>query len=138
MRIMIDTNVVLDVLLEREPFFEDSYEVIRLSALERVEGYVSSSAATDIYYLLRRELKDRQAAKDALEKVLQLVNIADALGEDVYAAIASNMADFEDALVAAVAERCRMDYIVTRNTKDFRESPVKALTPREFLDLKIV
>ena len=138
MRIMIDTNVVLDVLLEREPFFEDSYEVIRLSALERVEGYVSSSAATDIYYLLRRELKDRQAAKDALEKVLQLVNIADALGEDVYAAIASNMAYFEDALVAAVAERCRMDYIVTRNTKDFRESPVKALTPWEFLDLRIV
>ena len=135
MKIMIDTNVVLDVILERKPFFEASYEVIKRSALERVEGYVSASAATDIYYLLRRALKDREAAKASLEKLLQLVGIADATGEDVYAAVASNMPDFEDALVAAVAERCHMDYIVTRNTKDYSESPVKALTPREFLEL---
>ena len=66
---------------------------------------------------------------------MHLVGFADALGEDVNAAIASNMTDFEDALVSAIAARCRMDYIITRNTWDFRESPVKALTPQEFLNL---
>lgn len=66
---------------------------------------------------------------------MHLVGFADALGEDVNAAIASNMTDFEDALVSAIAARCRMDYIITRNTRDFRESPVKALTPQEFLNL---
>ncbi len=65
---------------------------------------------------------------------MHLVGFADALGEDVNAAIASNMTDFEDALVSAIAARCRMDYIITRNTRDFRESPVKALTPQEFLN----
>ena len=135
MKIMIDTNVVLDVLLKREPFFQSSYEVLKRSALEQIEGFVSATAATDIFYLLRRALKDNQAAKDSREKLLQLVGFADALGEDVHAAIASNMADFEDALVSAIAERYHMDYIVTRNSKDFRESSIKALTPQEFLNL---
>ena len=135
MKIMIDTNVVLDVLLRREPFFQASYEVMKQSALEQVEGFVSATAATDIFYLLRRALKDPRAARDSLEKLMQLVGFADALGEDVHTAIVSNMTDFEDALVAAIAQRCHMDYIVTRNTRDFAESPVKALTPQAFLEL---
>lgn len=135
MKVMIDTNIVLDVFLQREPFFQASYEVMKQSALEKLEGFVSASAATDIYYLLRRSLKDDEKAKDSMEKLLQLVGIADALGEDVHAAVASNMTDFEDALVASIAERCQMEYIITRNTKDYLESPVKALTPEEFLNL---
>lgn len=135
MKVMIDTNIVLDVFLQREPFFQASYEVMKQSALEKLEGFVSASAATDIYYLLRRSLKDDGKAKDSMEKLLQLVGIADALGEDVHAAVASNMTDFEDALVASIAERCQMEYIITRNTKDYLESPVKARTPEEFLNL---
>ena len=135
MKIMIDTNVVLDVLLKREPFFQASYAVIKQSALEQIEGFISASAATDIFYLLCRSLKDDARAKDAMEKMLQLIGIADALGEDVHAAIASNMRDFEDALVAAIAARCQMTYIVTRNVRDYEASPVKALTPEEFLAL---
>ena len=135
MKAMIDANIVLDVFLQREPFFQASYEVMKQSALEKLEGFVSASAATDIYYLLRRSLKDDGRAKDSMEKLLQLVGIADALGEDVHAAVASNMSDFEDALVASIAERCQMEYIITRNTKDYTESPVKAITPEDFLKL---
>ena len=135
MNVMIDTSIVLDVFLQREPFFQESYEVMKQSALEKVDGFVSVSTATDIYYLLRRSLKDDTRAKDSMEKLLQLVGIADALGEDVHAAVASNMTDFEDALVASIAERCQMAYIITRNTKNYQESPVEALTPEEFLKL---
>lgn len=133
MRIMIDTNVVLDVFLKREPFFQASYDVMKQSALQTHEGFISAAAATDIYYVLRRSLKDDNKARESMEKLLQLVGIADALGEDVHAAVASNMVDFEDALVTAIAERCQLDCIVTRNTKDFAQSPVKAVTPEEFL-----
>ena len=135
MKVMIDTNIVLDVFLKREPFFQASYEVMKRSALEQIEGFISTSAATDIFYLLRRSLKDDMRAKDSMEKLLQLVGIADALGEDVHAAVASNMRDFEDALVAAIAERCQMAYIITRNVRDYEASPIKALTPEEFLAL---
>ena len=133
MKIMIDTNVVLDVLLKREPFFLASYEVMKRSALEQCEGFVSASAATDVFYLLRRSLKDAGKAKEGMEKLLQLVGIADAMDEDVHAAVASNMGDFEDALVASIAERCQISFIVTRNVKDYANSPVKAITPEEFL-----
>lgn len=108
---------------------------MKQSALKELEGFISASAATDIYDLLRRSLKDDARAKDSMEKLLQLVGIADALGEDVHAAVASNMSDFEDALVASIAERCQMEYIITRNTKDYTESPVKAIAPEDFLKL---
>ncbi len=133
MRIMIDTNVVLDVFLKREPFFQASYEVMKQSALQIHEGFISAAAATDIYYMLRRSLRDDAKAKESMEKLLALVGIADALGEDVHAAMASNMVDFEDALVAAIAQRCQLDRILTRNTKDYAQSPVKAVTPEDFL-----
>lgn len=133
MKIMLDTNVVLDVLLKREPFFQASYEVMRLSAVDALEGCVSAAAVTDIFYLLRKALRDNQAAKNGIEKLGQIVGFVDALGEDVHTAIASDMSDFEDALVAAIAQRCGVDCIVTRNTRDYRESPVKALTPDELL-----
>jgi len=136
MKIMMDTNIVLDVFLKREPFFQASYEVMKLSANEKHEGFLSAAAATDVYYLLRRSLKDAVQAKTSMEKLLQLVTIADARREDVHAAIASNMSDFEDALVAAIAQRYQMDYIVTRNTKDYAESPVNAITPDDFLILQ--
>ncbi|MDO5022940.1 MAG: PIN domain-containing protein [Eubacteriales bacterium] len=132
---MIDTNIVLDVFLQREPFFQASYEVMKQSAIEKLEGFISASAATDIYYLLRRSLKDNERAKESMEKLLQLVGVADALGEDVHAAVSSNMNDLEDALVASIAERCQMEYIITRNAKDYTESPVKAITPEDFLRL---
>ena len=133
MKIMLDTNVVLDVLLKREPFFQASYEVMRLSAVDALEGCVSAAAVTDIFYLLRKALRDNQAAKNGIEKLGQIVGFVDALGEDVHVAIASDMSDFEDALVAAIAQRCGVDCSVTRNTRDYRESPVKALTPDELL-----
>ena len=133
MKIMIDTNVVLDILLKREPFFLASYEVMKQPALEQCEGFVSASAATDVLCLLRRSQKNAGKAKEGMEKLLQLVGIADAMGEDVHAAVASNMGDFEDALVASIAERCQMSFIVTRNVKDYANSPVKAITPEEFM-----
>ena len=132
-KVMLDTNVVLDVMLEREPFFPASYEVIRQAVQGKIEVFVSAAAATDIFYLLSRNLKDKERAKNSTKKLLRLVRIADALAEDVLAAFASGMADVEDALVAAIAERCGMACIVTRNAPDYVASPVAALTPEAFL-----
>ncbi len=90
---------------------------MKQSALKELEGFISASAATDIYDLLRRSLKDDARAKDSMEKLIQLVGIADALGEDVHAAVASNMSDFEDALVASIAERYAEYGLQTRITR---------------------
>lgn len=134
MRIIVDTNVIMDILLKREPFFEASYGALKAVAEQNMECLVSASAVTDIFYLLRRGLKDNTMAMQALERLLQIVNIADVLEMDIRTALSSHMKDFEDAVVHAVAARNDAELILTRNAKDFIEATVRVLTPKEFLE----
>lgn len=131
MIVFLDTNIILDVLLKREPFFQASYDVLRLAATDNLECFVSATAITDVFYVLRKALSDRALAKNKLEGLLQIISVADVLTEDVYAALASNMPDFEDALVAAIATRWKAKYIITRNGKDYDLSPVPTILPGE-------
>jgi len=133
MRVLLDTNIVLDVLLKREPFFQASYDVMREDAMDKLECFVSASAITDIFYVLRKALSDRNAAKVQLEGLLEIVGVTDVMIEDVYGALASNMPDFEDAMISVIAERWKAKYIVTRNARDFDQSPVPAITPDALL-----
>lgn len=135
MRILIDTNVILDILIRREPFFEASYGALKQAAVNDVECLVSAAAVTDIFYLLRKELGDTGKARESLERLLQLVLIADVSALDIQTALSDSRPDFEDAVVHAVASRNRADYILTRNTKDFEGTAVPAITPQDFLKL---
>ncbi|ADI00982.1 MAG TPA: PIN domain-containing protein [Syntrophothermus lipocalidus] len=133
MRLLVDTNVVLDVLMHRKEFFDASYEVLKLSALDKAEILITANTITDIYYIFQRANKDHAKSKEAIVKLLKLVTIADVLASDIMNALSSKVTDFEDALVGAIAKRVKAAYIVTRNTKDFRDSPVPAIDPRDFL-----
>lgn len=133
MRILIDTNVILDILQKREPFFADSYRVLREVIESDTECLISASSATDIFYMLRKSLGSAQAAKDQLEQLAQLVTFADVQGMDIHTALMRAMPDFEDAVVDAVAERSGASYIVTRNIEDFAGSVVPAILPADFL-----
>ena len=134
MRILIDTNVVLDILQKREPFFADSYQALRKATESNDECLISASAATDIYYMLRKALGSAQKAKERIEQLALLVNFADVQGIDIHTALMRDMPDFEDAVVDAVAERSGAHYILTRNTKDFAGSVVPAVLPSDFLN----
>ncbi|MBA1334113.1 MAG: hypothetical protein HPY66_1597 [Firmicutes bacterium] len=133
MKILIDTNIVLDVLLHRTDFFDASYNVLKLAALGKAGALVTANSIADIYYILHRANKDPVKSKDAIVQLLSLVGIADVLASDVMAALSSKVTDFEDALVGAIAKRVKADFIVTRNTKDFDNSPVPAIDPKDFL-----
>jgi len=133
MKILIDTNIVLDVLLRRTDFFDASYNVLKLATLGKVEALVTANSITDIYYILYRANKDIVKSKDAIVQLLSLVGIADVLASDIMTALSSKVTDFENALVGAIAKRAKADYIVTRNTKDFENSPVPAIDPQDFL-----
>nr|WP_295945414.1 PIN domain-containing protein [uncultured Agathobaculum sp.] len=134
MRILIDTNVILDILQKREPFFADSYRALRKAIESDAECLLSASAATDIFYMLRKALGSAQQAKEQIEKLAQLVSFADVQGMDIHTALMREMPDFEDAVVDAVAERNGASYILTRNIKDFAGSVVPAILPVDFLD----
>ncbi len=129
MKIMLDTNIVIDILEKREPFFANSYLVL-LNALENGDlCMMPVSAVTDIAYILRKS----GDVKDKLLKLSYMISLTDVTADDFNEAVKSDMPDFEDALLAACAKRNKADCLVTRNAKDFAKSPVRAITPKQFL-----
>lgn len=133
MKLLIDTNVVLDALAEREPFANAAKEIIRLGAAEALTLYMTATSVTDIYYLLHKHYHDKETCNAIIMKLFVVFSIADVTGGDCKRALNSQINDYEDAVFAESAKRNKMAYIVTRNSKDFRESEVKAVTPEELL-----
>lgn len=133
MKLLIDTNVILDVLMKREPWAESAEAVLIAVAEEKAEGYTTASTFTDLYYLLRKHLQDREKTKQALLGLLSVLDVLDVTRVDCEKAFDLSMTDYEDALLASCAKRHKIDQIVTRNEKHFDGSPVKTVTPEEFL-----
>ena len=133
MKIMCDTNVILDVLLEREPFVEDSCKLLRLCEEHRVDGFVSASSVTDIFDLVRKHTHSIDLAYKAVGKLLEIVKVCSVTNDDVLTAFQRRAKDFEDCLVATCAKSIHCESIITRNKKDFEEFGILLLTPTEFL-----
>lgn len=135
MRLMIDTNIFLDVLAEREPFFKDSKAVLDLCENKKVQGFLSASSVTDIFYLIRRQLHSVDLAYKALGSVLDIAKVLTVTNEDVLNAYLQRASDFEDCLLATCAKANRCDAIVTRNKKDFLSFGITLLSPEELLNI---
>ena len=133
MRLMIDTNIFLDVLTDREPFCRDSKAVLRLCEDGRINGFLSASSATDIFYLVRRQLHSVELAYQALGSVLDIAKVLTVTNEDVLNAYGQRASDFEDCLLAVCAKANNCDAIVTRNKKDFATFGIALLSPEELL-----
>ncbi|MCL1986561.1 MAG: PIN domain-containing protein [Firmicutes bacterium] len=130
---MIDTNVIIDVYQNRANFVAGSSKILKLSESKQIDGYITASTITDIYYILGRSLPSKTRVKTLVQSLLDVVILADVMASDVVSALNFSMDDFEDALLAQCAVRLGLDYIVTRNIKDFTNSPVAAIPPEEFL-----
>lgn len=133
MKVLIDTNIFIDFLQDRQPFANDSREVI-FQALN-YEGYIAASNITDIYYLQYRRTRSRRKTKKDIFDLLKVFDIIDTTGIDCRNALINNIKDFEDAVLVESAKRNNIDCIITRNTKDFENSGVKVYNPVEFLKL---
>lgn len=133
MKILIDTNVIIDVLIGRGPHFESSAAFLKLCG-KQITGLIIASQTTDIFYLLRRNGKNSDEAKLILQKLTTNLKVTDVTAVDVKNALDSEMPDYEDALLAYAAKRQKTEHIVTRNEKDFVKSPVIALSSQVFLE----
>lgn len=133
MRVLLDTCIVVDVLQNRKPFASLAQEIFVLCAEKRIEGFLTAKSLTDIFYLTHRQTHSDQATRKILKKLSELFSLLDTTAQDTRRAILSNVADFEDGVMIETALRSKMDCIVTRNTKDYRESQVPVYTPAELL-----
>ncbi|MBD2448867.1 PIN domain-containing protein [Nostoc sp. FACHB-152] len=130
--ILFDTDVVLDVLLQRQPFFTASALAIDTVAQGKVEGYLAAHTITNLFYILRKHLgseKSRETLNTLMSK-LQVAAVTDAV---IREALASSFTDFEDAVTHASARAAGIEAIVTRNIKDFRLATIPVMLPEVFL-----
>ncbi len=132
---MVDTCISLDLIQRRQQFFNDAKDVFTMIADEKIEGYVSVKSLVDIHYVTKHILHDEAAVRAILRNLLSLLKLVDSRADEATDALVSDMIDYEDALMTKTAEANRMDYIVTRNIKDYKNSPVKAISPADLLHI---
>ena len=127
MRILIDTNVILDFALGREPFFADSTQVLRWAQDNPGEAAVAWHSLSNLAYIMSGDVRS------FLQDLLSYMDVPSVGASDALQALDFPMSDIEDAMQAAAALAFGAEWIVTRNERDFRDSPVSALSPTQFL-----
>lgn len=131
-RVMVDANVVLDVLLEREVWLVDAARLFAAVAERRVVGVLAAHAVTTVHYVYRRG-RTHEVAREKIGKLLALFDVAAVGRAELASALASGFADVEDGVVHAAAVSSSCDGIVTRNGADFSASTLPVYTPGELV-----
>jgi predicted nucleic acid-binding protein len=132
-KLLIDTNIILDVALERKPWVNDAATLFDAIAEDHMaEGYIASHSVTTVYYIVERET-DRTTALTAVSDLLQILMVVPLTGADFQRALSLGLKDYEDAVQAAACLHIGGDYLVTRNPKDFKGAPVMPRSPGEVL-----
>ena len=136
MNLLIDSNIILDMVQHREPFSANSKEIIADCIKQKYQGFVSAHSLCDIYYILRKDLSVIQRLK-LVEMFCQFFTVIPEKSNDFIAVVQNpNTEDLEDGLQIQCATKSGLDYIVTRNIDDFKNSSVPAILPSDFLAQK--
>ena len=132
MKILLDTNVVLDLLLAREPFVQEAREIFIHLENHSLQGYICATTVTTLHYLIGRE-KSKQEANEIIENILTLFSVTQVNKEVLLLACRQNGIDYEDAVIYSSSEKEQIDHIITRDKRGFKHSKISTLTPKEFL-----
>ena len=135
MKLICDTNIILDVVLRREPFYSYSAQCLNMCESGDCEGVITTNSLTDIFYVVHRITHSNPIAYDAIEMTAQIFSRANTDDECIRNALAKRHRDFEDSIIAYAAEKNGCDYILTRNKKDYANFSIPAISPKELLDL---
>ena len=133
MKVLIDTNIILDVLCKRPDFYKDSAKVFKLCEVKRISGVISALSIPNIMYILRKEL-DSEKTKEILDNLSLIFFFFFLKADDLKKAADMQFKDYEDAVQSACAARIKANYIITRNIGDFTMSKVAAIKPIELLE----
>jgi predicted nucleic acid-binding protein len=127
-KVLIDTNIIVDVALDREPFFTESDRILTLVEEGTIQGYISASTFSDLYYIIRRD-KGRDWTLDFLRQLATFCQVATVDNSVISMALTSTFKDFEDAIQYSSAVVNQIDAIVTRNPRDFPVTAPRIVTP---------
>ena len=139
MKVLVDTNVVLDAIASRDPFCIDAQKIINLILDGKIEGYITANSITDIYYIARKRLT-RNDLYNTMRSLFAIFNIIDVLGTDCHKALDFPLDDYEDALLVVCSNKVVIDYIITRDEEflDKGKSTAPVISPEDFINSKKV
>ena len=135
MRLLLDTNIAIDILTNRQPFSNDSIACYKKALINRDKIFISTVSVADIMYITRSKFSNKTDQLHKVSNFIDTLKISKITSKDLRFAFTGIMKDFEDALQAFCSKRYHIDYIITRNVKDFQFSPVKAIEPVDFINL---
>lgn len=133
MELLIDTNIILDIVFGRKGY-EVSLELFRIIERKGFRAYITASAVTDLYYIIRKETHDTEQAYQILEHIFKLVAVLSVSANDIQDAFQKKWKDFEDCVQITAAENNRLDCVITGNQKDFIKSLLPVWSPQECID----
>lgn len=136
MEILIDTNVILDVLLKRDPFDADAYSILKMADEKKINAHIAAFAVTDIYYFISKNLNHNDRIK-ALKALFNILNVVTITKQDIEKAMSfPEFTDLEDSLQMQCLKKLKGDFIVTRDVK-FQKITDKAISPKSFIERTI-
>ena len=134
MKVLFDTNIILDVLLDRQPFAEHASFLMSKVERSEINGFLCATTVTTIHYLLSKYL-DKEKAINSINSIMALFEVASVNRLVIENALKSKFTDFEDSVLHESARHAGAEYIITRNIKDLKNTKIPAFTPTEFLNM---
>ncbi|MBF0409157.1 MAG: PIN domain-containing protein [Candidatus Riflebacteria bacterium] len=131
-RVLFDTNIILDFLLERQPFFSESTIALNIASQGKVSGFVSAHAISTLFYVLSKKISTEKS-KEVISELLNTLSVAPVTGKVIKQAVDSKFKDFEDAVSYYSAFEEKVSIIVSRNVKDFSKSDIPVMLPEVFI-----
>ena len=133
MKVLIDTNIILDYLLKREPYKLDSEIIVKACKDNKIRGYMAAHSVINIFYILRKVYNTKER-KSILKAFSTFITIIDITNDKIISALENDdFSDLEDCLQDECAQFINAEYIITRNTKDFKSSKIKVIEPQNFV-----
>jgi predicted nucleic acid-binding protein len=133
MKVLVDTNVVVDVLLKQEPFYRDSFVIFQLADTGNINGVLAAVSMTNVFYLLRKAKKDSAEVYRLMDDLTALFTVAPVNETTIANALALRWKDFEDAVQFITAQENEADFIITRNLDDYKASDIPCMSPTAFI-----
>ena len=136
MKVLLDTNVVLDAIVNREPFYNDAQNVIDSILDNKLEGYITANSVTDIYYIAKKHF-NKNVLRNTMRSLFAIFTIIDVFGTDCHDALDFPLDDYEDALLVVCGDRTKIDHIITRDKEFLKNAKpsIPAISPSDFLQL---
>ena len=134
-KVLVDSNIFVDFMFRRMPFYNDSEKVLSLCENRKVKGYVTTSMLMDLHYIFKRLSHSDANANLAVKEILKVFDVIDINKKDIEISADKSHRDFEDCVIENCANRYEIDYIVTRNCENFECSKTKIVCPSELLNI---